>query len=253
MKGSFGRRIVFVLLVMVGVVVVVVSRRGRDEHRVSAGPAPAPAAAAAPSPGLPTAVPEPAIPGAGDPAQGDDYEDHPLADVMHKVLANDHQLNTFMYFYNRPLLGEADQAKYHALLSDRSLFAGVEHDLLYPEETKADKPGNIKRLMKIDYLREALAWKDNPARAELIASIVRILLTDNYPPDMTMDMRLSLSGNKMELFEMLTEIAPDQAAAVVQASRGTRQERLIAYIANTLEVRKQIAANAESVVTPGRH
>jgi hypothetical protein len=259
MKVSLGRRIPAALVVAAGLVAAYfVWRTGSDAAEalpsgsVQVATAQAPGAAPA-GPGLQTAIPEPSLDGTTEPPGPDDYEEgHPLADVMHKVLANDHQLNAFMYYYNRPLLDEADKAKYRQLLSDKSVFASVEHDLLYPEETKADKAGNIKRLMKIDFLREALEWKDNPERAQLIAMIKEMLLADNYPADMTMDMRLSLSGNKMELYELLEEVAPDQAAAVVQASRGTRLEKLMAYIAGNIEARKRIEASAESQVAPPR-
>jgi hypothetical protein len=256
MKVSFGRRVVIALIVVVGVAAVVVlllRARGTEAPAVASVTKPAvPAQPVSASPAFKTAVPEPALAGSAAATQPDDYDEHPLADVMHRVLANDHQLNTFMYYYNRPLLDDADKDKYHQLLSDRAVFAGVEHDLLYPEETRADKAGNVKRLMKIDYLREALQWKDNPARSELIALVKDILLTDNYPPEMTMDMRLSLSGNKQELYELLLEIAPDEAAAVLRASKGTRLEKLLAYIANNVEAGKKLAASAESQVAPPR-
>jgi hypothetical protein len=255
MKLSFGR-VSAAAAVVVGLVVVFMMSRGEDADEA---PPAAAARAAAPPPAtahggaFKTAVPEPLLAAGGDPARPDDYEDHPLADVMHKILANDHQLNMFMYYYNRPLLDEADREKYHQLLSDRSVYAGVEHDLLYPEETKADQASNIKRLMKIDFVREALEWKDNPQRGELIAMVKDMLLTDNYPPAMGMDMRLSLSGNKMELYEMLDDMVPDQAAAALKASRGTRLEKMFDYFVTHIEAGKQIQASAESQVKPPAH
>jgi hypothetical protein len=180
----------------------------------------------------------------------DDYDDNPMANILRPLLANDVQLDTFMYYHNRPLLDAAGTAHYHEFLSDPAMLAAVKHDLLYPEETKVDVSGNVKRLMKIDYLREAVEWQDNPARGEIISQVGDMLLTDNYPDGMGMDMRLSLSGNKMELYELLSEVAPDQAAALLQASKGTRLENLLAYIANSLQVRHQIEANLDTEVHP---
>jgi hypothetical protein len=256
MKVSFARARAAAAVVVVGLVVVFLVSRddGPDPApAASATPAAAAAPAAAPAGPFKTAVPEPSLTAAGDPARPDDYEDHPLADVMHKVLASDHQLNTFMYYFNRPLLDEADKEKYHQLLADRSVYAGVEHDLLYPEETTADQASNIKRLMKIDFVREALEWKDNPQRGEMISMVKDMLLTDNYPADMAMDMRLSLSGNKMELYEMLNDMAPDQAAAILKASRGTRLEKMFDYFVTHIEAGKQIQASADSQVAPPAH
>lgn len=177
-----------------------------------------------------------------------DYDDSPLADVMYRVLSNDHQLATFKYFHNRPLLDEASKAQYHKFLSDPSVLENVRHDLLYPEESRAELAGNVKRLMKIDYLREVLAWRENPMRSTAIALIGEMILTDNYPAGMSPDMRLSLSGNKRELYEILYENAPDRANALVQAAKGTRLEKLIDYIASSIQLRKQVESSLENEV-----
>jgi hypothetical protein len=261
MKVSHGRSISIALVVAAGAAAIVLLWRSPDD--AVPPPVAAPGLAVAPvhapaANGLPGAPPSSSEPTRAELSAAaaeadkpeDDYEDHPLARTMHQILASDRQLATFMHYYNRPLLDDVAKAEYHEILSDPAVVASVEHDLLYPSETKADKAGNIKRLMKIDYLREALEWKDNPMRAELIALISQMILTDNYPADMTMDMRLSLSGNKMELYEILYSVAPDQASALLLASRGTRLEALIAYIANTIEVRRRLEASASNEVRP---
>lgn len=192
---------------------------------------------------------EPELAALLEPSASGDYDDNPMAEVLRRVLAADPQLATFKYYHNRPLLDEGEKVKYHALLSDQSVFADVKHDLLYPQETKADQAGNIKRLMKIDYLREALEWKENPMRETLLALVAEMITTDNFPAGMTMDMRLSLSGNKVELYELLNDVAPDRATALLQSSKGTRLEQLIAYIANSIQVRKRLESQLENEVT----
>ncbi len=184
------------------------------------------------------------------PPDVDPYGENPIGDVMHRVVDNDQQLHTFKAFYDRPLLDEDSLKQYHALLSDPATLAAVEHDLLYPEETKADQASSIKRLMKIDYLHEALDWKDNPQHALVVGTVTNVILTDNYPPDMGMDMRVSLSGNKQELFQLLDQYEPTQAQAVLQASKGTRLEAMVAWIAKSNETRKQLESKLENQVTP---
>lgn len=191
---------------------------------------------------------EPELAALVEPSASGDYDDNPMAEVLRRVLANDPQLATFKYYHNRPLLDDAELRKYHALLSDAAVAADVKQDLLFPGETKVDQAGNIKRLMKIDYLREALEWAENPQREALLALVSEIILTDNYPADMTMDMRLSLSGNKLELYELLYDVAPDRAAAVVQSSKGTRLEPLIAHLATSIQTRKRLEAQLENEV-----
>jgi len=257
MKVSYGRGILAVLVVAAGAVAVVFwwnrgdaaeprsSTRGNASARAHA---PNLAALSAPSSAKKDAEPTNATP--DEAPVSDDYDDNPLANVLRPLLANDVQLDTFMYYHNRPLLDAANNVKYHEFLSDPAMFANVKHDLLYPEETKVSQGANIKRLMKIDYLREALEWKENPQRAELIALVEEMLLTDNYPAGMGMDMRISLSGNKMELYELLVDVAPDRAIAVLEASKGTRLEAMLAWIANSLQTRRQIEAKLETEVRP---
>jgi hypothetical protein len=257
MKVSYGRGILAALVVAAGAVAVLFwwrhggaaatqsSTRGNAPARAHA---PDLAALRAPSSTKQGAEPTNATP--DEPPVSDDYDDNPLANVLRPLLANDVQLDTFMYYHNRPLLDAASNVRYHEFLSDPAMFSNVKHDLLYPEETKVSQGASIKRLMKIDYLREALEWKENPQRAELIALVEELILTDNYPAGMTMDMRLSLSGNKMELYELLSDVAPDRALAVLEASKGTRLEEMLAWIANSLQTRRQIEASLETEVRP---
>ena len=182
----------------------------------------------------------------------DDDSDNPLAGDIRKILANDAQLNTFMYYHRRPLLDDAALAAYHKFLADPAVLAAMKHDLLYPEEARPDQASNIKRLMKIDYLRAALEWKDNPSRETVIAATSEIITTDNYPAGMAADMKLSLSGNKMELFQLLSETAPQQLASVIVATKGTRLEPLIGHIIKSDEARKAAEAQLANEVKPPR-
>jgi hypothetical protein len=258
MKVSYGRGILAVLVVAAGAVAILFWwNRGDAVEPRSATRGTAPArtyipdkvALRAPS-SAKASTDEPANPSPDEPPVSDDFDDNPLANVLRPLLANDVQLDTFMYYHNRPLLDAATNVHYHEFLSDPAMFANVKQDLLYPEETKVSQGASIKRLMKIDYLREALEWKENPQRAELIALVEEMLLTDNYPAGMGMDMRISLSGNKMELYELLFDIAPDRAVAVLEKSKGTRLEAMLAWIANSLETRRQIEAKLDTEVRP---
>lgn len=254
MKVSFGRSILVALVVAAGAAAVFFWLSSRDHAGAPQSASPGNHAhaqqVALNAPSLGSADNAQPATNPNEPPPSDDYDDNPMANVLRPILANDVQLDTFMYYHNRPLLDEASKAHYHEFLSDPAMLAAVKHDLLYPEETKVDAAGNIKRLMKIDYLHEAVEWQDNPARGEIISQVADMLQTDNYPAGMGMDMRLSLSGNKMELYELLSEVAPDQASALLQSSKGTRLEPLLAYIANSLQVRKQIEANLETEVRP---
>jgi len=257
MKVSYGRGTLAVLVIAAGAIAVLFWwKRGDAGERapVTRGGPPHVAEQVSLRPRPPgtshSSTTEPARENPDEPPVSDDFDDNPLANVLRPLLANDVQLNTFMYYHNRPLLDAANNARYHEFLSDPAMFANVKQDLLYPEETQVSQGANIKRLMKIDYLREALEWAENPQRAELIALVEEVLLTDNYPAGMRMDMRISLSGNRMELYELLSDVAPDRALAVLQKSKGTRLEAMLSWIASSLDTRKQIEAKLDTEVRP---
>jgi hypothetical protein len=248
MKVSFRRRLSIALVAAAAVVVAAWAWRTSEP----AQPVTATAGAATPaaSPDHTPSATRPPMFGGTMPPDVDPYGENPLGDVMHRVVDNDQQLHAFKAFYDRPLLDEDSRKQYHALLSDPATLAAVEHDLLYPEETKADQASSIKRLMKIDYLHEALDWKDNPQHALVVGVVTNVILTDNYPPAMGMDMRMSLSGNKQELFQLLDEYEPAKAKALLQASKGTRLEAMVAWIATSNETRKQLESKLENQVIP---
>jgi hypothetical protein len=248
MKVSFGWRLSIALAAAAGVAIAVWAWRTSEPTQ----PVTATAGAATPaaSPDHTPSATRPPMFGGTMPPDVDPYGENPLGDVMHRVVDNDQQLHAFKAFYDRPLLDEDSLKQYHALLSDPATLAAVEHDLLYPEETKADQASSIKRLMKIDYLHEALDWKDNPQHALVVGVVTNVILTDNYPPAMGMDMRMSLSGNKQELFQLLDEYEPAKAKALLQASKGTRLEAMVAWIATSNETRKQLESKLENQVIP---
>ncbi|HEX3760961.1 MAG TPA: hypothetical protein VHW23_19840 [Kofleriaceae bacterium] len=222
------------------------------------GPAPQVGTANTPGEATPVADPrtrsalaavKPAQPGTQLPAD-DPYAENPLGDVMHRVVDNDDQLRKFKAFYDRPLLDAESRKQYQAMLSDPATLAAVERDLLYPEDVVADQASSIKRLMKIDYLHEAMDWKENPQHDLVVRVVTETIVTDNFPADMGMDMRASLSGNKQELFQLLDEYEPAKAQAALQAAKGTRLEAMMTWIAQSNEKRKQLEANLDNQVTP---
>lgn len=182
-------------------------------------------------------------------AGSQDYEDSPMGDILRDILKEDPSLASFRYFYDRPLLDAESRSQYEKLLSDKAMFAETSHDLLYPEERTEDLRGNVKRLMKIDYLRSALEWEENPERRALLSTIESTILTDNLPKGMGDDMKISLAGNKMELYALLYDLAPEHAMAVTEQSRGTRVEQLVQYIAESIALRRQKERESDAVVT----
>lgn len=160
-----------------------------------------------------------------------------LPEFVQEVVRADEALATVAYFRQHVLLSPELREEYHELLSDPEMFEKVRQDVLYPGEARETLAGNTKRLMAIDYLRDALAWDENPEREALLAMIEDMILEDNFLDELGMDMRISLATAKMELFTLLYEHAPDAAQTLVEAARGGKLERMIAYFAAAVPAR----------------
>ncbi|WP_375765582.1 hypothetical protein NR798_28170 [Archangium gephyra] len=152
--------------------------------------------------------------------------------LKRKILKKDPQLAQFAYFREHVLMDSANRRDYQKLLSDKAMYERTRDALLHPEGSKDSMESNIKRLVQIDYLREALNYKDNPERAQLLSTLGDIIFQDTFGADMAPEVKRSLAATKMELFEILSEQEPERVKALVESARGTRLEGMLAYFAD---------------------
>lgn len=144
----------------------------------------------------------------------------------------DPELAQFDAFREQVLQDADSKAEYHKLLSDKSLMKRIQEDLLHPRYEKDTMETNVKRLMEIDYLREALSWKDNPARAELVSTVAGIITEDTFTSSMPRDVKRSLAATKMELFQILSGHDPALLADLIRTAKGSRLEAMMQYFAD---------------------
>ncbi|HEX5744737.1 MAG TPA: hypothetical protein VFZ09_00760 [Archangium sp.] len=206
--------------------------------------------AALPQPPELLAAPE-EIPG----EEGEHGEFTTNTDLMkQKIFKTEPKLAQFDYFREHVLLDSNGRKDYQALLADRAMYEQTRQSLLHPESAKDSMPANVKRLMQVDYLREALAWKENPERKPLLSEVERIILEDSFGPDMAPDVKRSLAATKFELFELLYRQDPERALALAESARGTRLEKLMEYIATRAQgivaKEKEMSLQAQRARTP---
>ncbi|HYO74515.1 MAG TPA: hypothetical protein VEU33_51420 [Archangium sp.] len=220
---------------------------------VAAAPPAAQARPAAPLPQPPELLAAPEeLPG----EEGEHGEFTTNTDLMkQKLFKTEPKLAQFDYFREHVLLDSNGRKDYQALLADRTMYEQTRHALLHPEAAQQDSmPANVKRLMQIDYLREALAWKENPERPQLLTEVERIILEDAFGPEMAPDVKRSLAATKFELFELLYRQEPERAQALVVAARGTRLEKLLEYVATRSQrivaKEKELSLQAQRPRTP---
>lgn len=217
---------------------------------VSAPPAAQARPAPLPQPPELLAAPE-ELPG----EEGEHGEFTTNTDLMkQKLFKTEPKLAQFDYFREHVLVDSNGRKDYQALLADRTMHEQTRHALLHPEPAQDSMQANVKRLMQVDYLREALAWKENPERRQLLSEVERIILEDAFGPDMAPDVKRSLAATKFELFELLYRQDPERAQALVGAARGTRLEKLLEYVSTRTQKivakEKELSLQAQRPPTP---
>lgn len=146
-----------------------------------------------------------------------------------RVFKTEPKLAEFDYFREHVLQDSVTREAYRRLLSDQAFVAKTRNDLLHPEGTENPNEANAKRLMEIDYLRESIRWKENPARAKVMDEVARVISEDSFEPEMHLALKRSISATKMELYEVFAEQDPNRARLLVDAAKGTRLEGMLQY------------------------
>jgi hypothetical protein len=204
----------------------VATRPAKAEPSPEAKPA-APAPPSVPpmlaSPGTPVNLPE---------DEGEHGEFTTSTDILkQRLFKKEPKLAQFDYFREHVLLDSVTREDYRKLLADKAMLAKVRNDLLHPTDRKDTTESNVKRLMEIDYLREAMDWKEHPGRKDMLAEVEKIILEDSFTADMPADVKRSLAATKLELYEIYSAQAPERALALVDEARGTRLEKMLEYFA----------------------
>lgn len=193
-------------------------------------PAPESKPAAPAQPSVPPLLASPETPVNLPEDEGEHGEFTTSTDILkQKLFKKEPKLAQFDYFREHVLLDSVTREDYRKLLADKAMLEKVRNDLLHPTDLKDTNESNVKRLMEIDYLREAMDWKEHPERKDLLAEVERIILEDSFTADMPVDVKRSLAASKMELYEIYSAQAPERALALVGEARGTRLEKMLEY------------------------
>jgi hypothetical protein len=176
--------------------------------------------------------------------------------VKAKIFKTEPELARFDYFREHVLLDSNGRKDYEALLADTRMYEQLRRALGSSTEAEETLESSFKRLMRIDYLREALAWRQNPARTQLVSTVEGIILENSFAPELSPGARRSMAATRMELYEIFADQEPARALALAEAARGTPLEKLVQYIAarNQRRLVKErelsLQAQARAAVTP---
>jgi hypothetical protein len=150
-----------------------------------------------------------------------------LEDAVGELLDTDPNLRKFYNLRKKAVRTSAEQQDYLAMISDAKLIANARKDLLEAiSQQDVDQVEELKRLQHIQFLNSALAWNDNPVRAQALEAVSEVVMQD-LPTTAPKAVTGSVLGDKFDLFQLLMLSDPGQAQALLDKARGTRSEKIL--------------------------
>lgn len=143
-----------------------------------------------------------------------------------EVLASDPQLQRFHQLRRKALRTSMEQQDYLDMIADENLLEEARDELLEAGSSlEISQEEELRRLQCIQYLNSALAWRNNPQRAQVIGAVTDVLLTE-VPKAASSSAKGSMLGDKLDLFQILMMSDRAQAEALLGRARGTPLEKI---------------------------
>ena len=98
-----------------------------------------------------------------------------------------------------------------------------------PTNTEKEVEDRTKRMEAIDWISEALTWKDNPRRAELLERVSQLVGRDLSNLSVEASAKQTLIGDKIELIGILAAVNPTLASELEGLADETRERKLFKY------------------------
>lgn len=132
----------------------------------------------------------------------------------------------------RVLLSQEEIDDLHDWLSDPGVI-GHARDLLLTDRPETLTPDDQERRMDaVQLLSDALRWKENPIRADVLAACRRVVLSDVYHRITDEAARQSVAADRFELYLALDNMMPEEAAKLAKEAEASPNAKLLAHSAS---------------------
>jgi hypothetical protein len=121
------------------------------------------------------------------------------------------------------------------MLADQALITAARDDLLASSESEYSKEAELRRMHRVKFFSNAIAWDDNPETVAVAEAVEAVIMADNIRDDHPLDLQRSLAGDKVELYWQLLHNDPEQAEKLAQKAKGTNLEPLLTYAKDRYE------------------
>ncbi len=138
-------------------------------------------------------------------------------------------LKKYEGFSHKALPTREEQEKIHQLLAEPSLIKESQKTLLGATEYSFSSKGQKRRMESVDFLYDALRWKENPNGDLAVRAVLAVLDRDLGALRVPRDLKRSFAGDQIELYQILLRTRRDLARKVFYKYQNHPQEALIAY------------------------
>lgn len=137
------------------------------------------------------------------------------------------RLGRFHTLRGKALRTSEEQQQYLDMLADPTMLAAARDNLLGAlKATEISQEEELERVMQIRYMSSAVTWEGNPQRDQVIASMTELVLAE-LPTGLPPEIRGSLLGDKMELYQYLVMNNPALADDLLARVKGTKLEPVL--------------------------
>jgi hypothetical protein len=137
------------------------------------------------------------------------------------------RLGRFHTLRSKALRSSEEQQQYLDMLADPTMLAAVRDNLLEAlKATEFSQEEELERVMDIRYMSSAVTWEGNPQRDQVVASMTELVLAE-LPTGLPPEIRGSLLGDKMELYQYLVLNNPTLADELMARVKGSKLEPVL--------------------------
>jgi hypothetical protein len=169
-----------------------------------------------------------------------------LDGALQRMHENNPTLGKFHTLRSKALRTSEEQQQYLDMMADPAMLTAARNNLLAAlQGTEITQEAELERVMQIRYLSSAMTWEGNPQRDQVVASMTELVLAE-LPVGLPPDVRGSLLGDKMELYQYLVLNNPALADELLARVKGTKLEPVL------LAARKMIEPANSDVPSNGQ-
>jgi hypothetical protein len=147
------------------------------------------------------------------------------------------RLDRFEAIRKKVVLNGMELAEKERILSDLKTVQWAESYLSTAPKDGSELKGHLSA---IDYLEEAIAWKENPVRADALTSIENAIKA-NHVRSPNKDVKRLVVGDKIELFTVLAQEEPSKARALLNGAEDQDLRDVLNYAIKRLSLSQKIS------------